>query len=92
GPMPGLPIKLRVEKAYPEDVGKRAVRMDKASRDRIGVSEGDLVKITGSKTTVARVLPAKKEDVGKGIVRMDKYERQNAGASVGEPVEVDRAE
>ncbi|WP_456436667.1 AAA family ATPase [Methanopyrus sp.] len=87
-----MPIKLRVEKAYPEDVGKRAVRMDKASRDRVGVSEGDLVKITGSKTTVARVLPAKKEDVGKGIVRMDKYERQNAGASVGEPVEVDRAE
>ncbi|WP_456483832.1 AAA family ATPase [Methanopyrus kandleri] len=87
-----MPIKLRVEKAYPEDVGKRAVRMDKASRDRIGVSEGDLVKIIGSKTTVARVLPAKKEDVGKGIVRMDKYERQNAGASVGEPVEVDRAE
>ncbi|WP_456481337.1 AAA family ATPase [Methanopyrus sp.] len=87
-----MPIELRVEKAYPEDVGKRAVRMDKASRDRIGVSEGDLVKITGSKTTVARVLPAKKEDVGKGIVRMDKYERQNAGASVGEPVEVDRAE
>ncbi|WP_456477371.1 AAA family ATPase [Methanopyrus sp.] len=87
-----MPTKLRVEKAYPEDVGKRAVRMDKASRDRVGVSEGDLVKITGSKTTVARVLPAKKEDVGKGIVRMDKYERQNAGASVGEPVEVDRAE
>ncbi len=66
--------------------------MDKASRDRIGVSEGNLVRIVGSKTTVARVLPAKKEDVGKGIVRMDKYERQNAGASVGEPVEVDRAE
>ncbi|WP_457614506.1 AAA family ATPase [Methanopyrus sp.] len=87
-----MPIKLRVEKAYPEDVGKRAVRMDKASRDRIGVSEGNLVRIVGSKTTVARVLPAKKEDVGKGIVRMDKYERQNAGASVGEPVEVDRAE
>ncbi|WP_457619648.1 AAA family ATPase [Methanopyrus sp.] len=87
-----MPIKLRVEKAYPEDVGKRAVRMDKVSRDRIGVSEGDLVRITGSKTTVARVLPAKKEDVGKGIVRMDKYERQNAGASVGEPVEIDRAE
>ncbi len=87
-----MAIELRVEKAYPEDVGKRVVRLDKRSRERIGVEPGDLVKITGSKSTVARVRPAKREDVGKGIIRMDKYERQNAGASVGEPVEVERAE
>ncbi len=87
-----MPVKLRVEKAYPEDVGKRVVRIDKKSRDAIGVEPGDLVEIRGSKTTVARVLPARREDVGKGIIRMDKYERQNAGASVGEPVEVDATE
>ncbi len=87
-----MAVKLRVEKAYPEDVGKRVVRIDKKSRDAIGVEPGDLVEIRGSKTTVARVLPARREDVGKGIIRMDKYERQNAGASVGEPVEVEATE
>jgi len=87
-----LAIELRVEKAYPEDVGKRVVRIDKRSRERIGVEPGDLVRVTGSKSTVVRVRPAKREDVGKGIIRMDKYERQNAGATVGEPVEVERAE
>ncbi len=87
-----MAVKLRVEKAYPEDVGKRVVRIDKKSRDAIEVEPGDLVEIRGSKTTVARVLPARREDVGKGIIRMDKYERQNAGASVGEPVEVEATE
>nr|7DVC_A Chain A, reDPBB_sym1 protein [synthetic construct]7DVC_B Chain B, reDPBB_sym1 protein [synthetic construct]7DVC_C Chain C, reDPBB_sym1 protein [synthetic construct]7DVC_D Chain D, reDPBB_sym1 protein [synthetic construct]7DVC_E Chain E, reDPBB_sym1 protein [synthetic construct]7DVC_F Chain F, reDPBB_sym1 protein [synthetic construct] len=85
----GPPIKLRVMEAYPEDVGKGIVRMDKASRDKLGVSAGDLVEIKGSKTPIKlRVMEAYPEDVGKGIVRMDKASRDKLGVSAGDLVEI----
>nr|7DU6_A Chain A, mkDPBB_sym2 protein [synthetic construct] len=88
GPMPGKSVVARVAEAYPEDVGKRIVRMDKYERAKLGVSVGDYVEVKKVKSVVARVAEAYPEDVGKRIVRMDKYERAKLGVSVGDYVEV----
>nr|7DXS_A Chain A, ap1h protein [synthetic construct]7DXS_B Chain B, ap1h protein [synthetic construct]7DXS_C Chain C, ap1h protein [synthetic construct]7DXS_D Chain D, ap1h protein [synthetic construct] len=45
GPMANSSVELRVAEAYPEDVGRGIVRMDKQTRAKLGVSVGDYVEV-----------------------------------------------
>ena len=81
-------IQLRVAEAQQQDVGKGVVRIDKKSRDEIGVTTGEVVEISGKKVTGAIVFEAYSADVGLSIIRMDGLTRANAGTSIGEMVVV----
>lgn len=54
------------------------------------LSPGDLIEITGRRSTVAIVWPPYKEDDGQGIIRIDGEIRRNSGVSVGEFVRVSK--
>jgi transitional endoplasmic reticulum ATPase len=54
------------------------------------LSPGDLIEITGRRSTVAIVWPPYKEDDGQGIIRIDGEIRRNAGTSVGEYVRISK--
>ncbi len=85
-------IKLKVVEAVQDDVNKGIVRIDSAYMRRIGVRPGDVVEITGQRTTLAIVDRAYPGDVGLNIIRMDGITRRNARTSIGELVTVRRAE
>ncbi|NJE25271.1 AAA family ATPase [Thermococcus sp. MV5] len=85
-------IKLKVASAYQRDVGRGIVRIDRSAMRKLGLSPGDIVEITGTRTTVAKVLPLSIEDEGVGIIRMDGITRKNAGVSTGEYVKVKKAD
>ena len=88
-------VKLRVGEVPPnaqQDVGKGIVRIDTKIMKKIGIQEGDAVKIDGDRTTVGRVARSYPADKGLGIIRMDGYMRKNAGTSLGENVQVKKAE
>ncbi len=85
-------IKLKVVEAVQDDVNKGIVRIDSAYMRRIGVRPGDVVEITGQRTTLAIVDRAYPGDVGLNIIRMDGITRRNARTSIGELVTVRKAE
>ncbi|GBC70202.1 ATP-dependent zinc metalloprotease FtsH [archaeon HR01] len=83
-------LSLRVAEARQRDIGRKIARVDSQGMRELELSPGDLIEITGKRTTVAIVWPPYKEDDGQGIVRIDGEIRRNAGASVGEYVRVSK--
>jgi cell division protein 48 (CDC48)-like len=65
-------VSLRVLTAYPQDVGRGIVRIDRRSMDILEVANGDLVEIIGEKEgTDARCYQLLPIDEGRGIARID---------------------
>jgi len=81
-------ITLKVAKAYPADTGRGIARLDPSSLLKLQISPGDVIQITGKKTTVAKVWRADRQDWGQDLIRIDGFTRQNAGAGIGERVKV----
>ncbi len=84
-------VKLKVVEAVQDDVNKGIVRIDSAYMRQIDVRPGDIVEITGQRTTLAIVDRAYPGDIGLNIIRMDGILRRNARTSIGELVTVRKA-
>jgi len=82
---------LKVAEALQNDVGRGIVRIDTESSKAIGVTTGDIVEITGTRTTAAKVWQSHQQDEGMRIIRMDGLIRQNSGTSLGDKVKVKKA-
>lgn len=85
-------IKLTIAEARRQkDVGRSVARISKDAMQELGVKQGDIIEIEGSKKTGAIVRTSYREDEGLDIIRLDGLERKNAGASIGEKVTVRKA-
>ena len=86
-------LELKVARAHHQtEVGLGRARIDSETRKKLGVEVGDIIEISGSKRTAAKVFRASSEDDGKGIIRIDGMIRGNAGVSIGEKVIIRKAE
>jgi transitional endoplasmic reticulum ATPase len=90
--MQKVEVKLRVQDADPAHVGRNIVTLDRATKEKLNVTSGDIVEIRGSRVTAAIIWPARPEDEGKGIIRMDSFIRHNAGVGLGDTVLVKKAD
>lgn len=81
-------IKLRVAEALGKDMGRAFARMGPEDMERLQVSIGDIVEVTGKRRTVCKVMPAYKELRGQSRVQLDGLSRENAGVGVDEAVQV----
>ena len=59
--------------------------------EKLGISQGSPIQITGRRTTAAIVMPPYPEDEGLSLIRLDGLLRGNAGAGLGDHVEVEPA-
>ena len=84
-------IPLKVIEALKLDVGHGRARLDTTIRERLDLLPGEIIEITGEKTTAAIVWRAPIEDEGKGIIRIDNLIRKNAGISLGDKVIIQKA-
>ncbi|VVB54209.1 VCP-like ATPase [uncultured archaeon] len=89
---PKKEIEVKVAEALQNDVGRGIARLDTASCRKLQVTTGDIIEITGSKTTTAKVWQAHPQDEDQEIIRMDGMIRQNSGSSLGDRVKVTKAE
>jgi transitional endoplasmic reticulum ATPase len=65
-------------------VGRGVARIDPADMARLGCQPGDIVMITGSRTTAAKVVPTALIDRGQQIIiQMDSQVRQNSASGLG---------
>ncbi|MDR0335002.1 MAG: CDC48 family AAA ATPase [Methanomassiliicoccaceae archaeon] len=86
-------IELRVNQAAnAAEAGHGRARIDAKARAKLGVEVGDVIEITGRKTTVAKVFRGDPGDEGLGVIRIDGITRTNAGASIDESVKVKRCD
>ncbi|MEM2338268.1 MAG: CDC48 family AAA ATPase [Candidatus Bathyarchaeia archaeon] len=85
-------VSLRVAEARSRDVGRGIARLDHEVMEKLGLTPGDVVEISGKRKTVAICWPGYSEDAGKGIIRIDGYTRNNAGVSIDEKVTVRKVE
>ena len=81
---------LRVTEARVEDVGRAIARLALGDLCRIGAKSGDIVKITGTTATVARVELS--DELHEGLIQIDGTARSNCGAGLQEQVTVAVAE
>src|SRR6266700_1240567 len=72
-------------------VGRGVARIDPADMTRLGCQPGDIVMITGARTTAAKVVPTALIDRGQQIIQMDSQVRQNSASGLGERVAVHKA-
>jgi transitional endoplasmic reticulum ATPase len=79
-------VTLRVAEARIEDIGHAIARLAPADLVRIGARPGDVLKITGGTTGVARAEIS--DDEHEGTIQIDGTVRSNCGAGLQEQVAV----
>jgi len=83
--------KVQVASLPPADSGRGFARLSDKLMDELGLSEGDVIEITGKRTTAARAIRPYGEDQGIDIIRLDGLQRANAGVGSADFVEVRKA-
>jgi transitional endoplasmic reticulum ATPase len=82
-------IKLKVVEALPKDIGRAYARLDPADMSKLGLSVGDIVKLTSKKGFgIAKIMPTYPDMRNQGIVQLDGLTRRNAGLSLDEKVAI----
>ncbi|AJA09045.1 Cell division cycle protein [Sphingopyxis fribergensis] len=85
-------VKLQVANARAEESGGGIARIPRSAMAELGVTEGDIVQISGKRQTASRVVLPYAEDEGLEVIRLDGLQRANAGAGAGDMVELTRVE
>ena len=85
-------LKLRVAKAHPNDVGRGVVRLSADSLRKLNLSSGDIIEISGKKSTAAIIWLGHPQDEGQELIRMDGLVRQNSNTTLGDKVIVRKAD
>ena len=86
------PVTLQVANARPEEAGRGLARMPRKLLATLGLAEGDIVEITGKRTTASIAVGPYDEDEGIEVLRLDGLQRANAGVGTGDVVTLRKAE
>lgn len=78
---------FKVQEAYSGDALKGLARLHPDDMIMMGLTDGSLIEITGTKTTPARIRTGDRE-AGRGIIQIDGLIRENAGASLDDTVSI----
>src|SRR5436309_10340369 len=72
-------------------VGRGVARIDPSDMARLGCQPGDIIMITGARTTAAKVVPSAMVDRGQQTIQMDSQVRQNSASGLGERITIHKA-
>jgi transitional endoplasmic reticulum ATPase len=81
-------VRLQVAPARQEESGQGIARLPRSAFQALGITEGDVVEVTGKRTTAAVAMPAYDEDQALSVVRLDGLQRGNAEVGSGEHVQL----
>ncbi len=72
-------------------VARGVARIDPTDIARLGCEPGDIVLVTGGRTTAAKLVPGSPADRGRQTIQMDSQVRQNSASGLSERVTVRKA-
>ena len=79
-------MKVKVAAARNKDIGRGIGRIDPKTMEDLGAGVGDIIEISGKRTTCVKVMPSFPEDRGKGTIQIDGIVRKNATVGINETV------
>ncbi|MCW2313323.1 CDC48 family AAA ATPase [Rhodoferax antarcticus] len=79
-------LRLKVCEALGKDAGRALARMDPADIEALGAKIGDIIEVSGKRSTACRLMPAYKESRNGAKVQLDGLSRGNAGVALDEIV------
>ena len=85
-------VRLQVAAARQEESGQGIARMPRSAFQALGITEGDVVELTGKRSTSAIAMASYKEDEALDLVRLDGLQRGNAEVGSGEHVRISAAQ
>lgn len=85
-------VRLQVAAARQEESGQGIARMPRSAFQKLGITEGDVVEITGKRVTAALAVASYEEDKALDVVRLDGLQRANAETGSGEHVTITAAQ
>ena len=85
-------VRLQVAAARQEESGQGIARLPRSAFQELGITEGDVIEITGKRSTPAIAMAAYAEDESLDVIRLDGLQRGNAEVSSGEHVRIVVAE
>lgn len=83
--------RLQVASLPPVEGGRGIARIPEKTMAALGIKDGDVIEIVGTRSTAARAIRNYAEDDGVDIIRLDGLQRANAGIGSSEYVEVRKA-
>ena len=85
-------VRLQVAAARQEESGQGIARLPRSAFQELGITEGDVIEITGKRSTPAIAMAAYAEDESLDVIRLDGLQRGNAEVGSGEHVRIVVAE
>ncbi|MBO6944405.1 CDC48 family AAA ATPase [Altererythrobacter sp.] len=85
-------VRLQVAAARQEESGQGIARLPRSAFQELGITEGDVIEITGKRSTPAIAMAAYAEDESLDVIRLDGLQRGNAEVGSGEHVKIVVAE
>ena len=82
---------MRLGEAKQRDVGKKRARIGPDAMDFLKVNPGDIIEITGKKTSCAVAWPTDEDDKFPDLVRVDGQTRKNIGGALNDIVKIKKA-
>ncbi len=82
------PLQMRIGEAKQRDIGKKRARIGPHAMDFLKVTPGDVIEISGSKSSCAVVWPADEDEKHPDVVRIDGQTRKNIAAALNDFVKI----
>ncbi len=82
---------MRVGEAKQRDVGKKRARVGPDAMDFLKVNPGDIIEITGKRTSCAVAWPTDEDDKFPDVVRIDGQTRKNINSALNDVVKIKKA-
>ena len=82
---------MRVGEAKQRDVGKKRARIGPDAMDFLKVNPGDIIEITGKRTSCAVAWPTDEDDKFPDVVRVDGQTRKNINSALNDIVKIKKA-
>ena len=79
---------MRVGEAKHRDIGKKRARIGPDAMDYLQVTPGDIIQITGKKSTCAIVWPSDEDEKYPDTIRIDGQTRKNVDVGLNDVVEI----
>ena len=82
------PLQMRIGEAKQRDIGKKRVRLGPDAMDYLKVVPGDVIEISGKRSSCAIVWPADEDEKFSDIIKIDGQTRKNIGGALNDIVKI----
>ena len=82
------PLQMRIAEAKQRDIGKKRARIGPDAMDYLKAAPGDVIEISGKRSSCAIVWPSDEDDKFPDVVKIDGQTRKNIGGALNDIVKI----